>query len=356
MKQRTLFKITKLLQKTSKSQYSQYNFRLKSSKAFSKTNSSKCFSTTISTQLPSNANNEPYNIKTNYTQFSTTQKDNLSILNKYAILIEDSSNYSMKIIFPDKKFSIEINLKDDQQTLGDLHNSHRERSDIDGVLSFSFVDTEGNAIANTTKAEVLSKLPCFNICIDTGEKNYKCFNSKYLGNSDLTRKVDFEFTDNQGKELENYIFNKDFTVQESLNRSCVVKGSLSYNDILNNILQTKYGLLEEAEKSISLNKEIRYSKALNAFFYLTTIQVISLNLCTFVFLNWDIMEPITQCLTFANIIIGYYYWAFTKSDYDPEGFLKIFSSSNSVKNRKYLKNMYQERELIKKLLVKNDKI
>ena len=108
------------------------------------------------------------------------------------------------------------------------------------------------------------------------------------------------------------------------------------------------------EKNLLSNKEKRTSKLLNLFFYISTAQVVTLNLLTFVFLNWDIMEPITQCLTFANIILGYYFWALTKTSLDPPSISAYFTSKKNLFRRKYLKELSEERGSIERL-INNDK-
>ena len=74
----------------------------------------------------------------------------------------------------------------------------------------------------------------------------------------------------------------------------------------------------------------------NFYFYLTLIQTIVLNSCVFIFFSWDIMEPITQCITYMNAIAGYYYWCLSNG-----GDYEISSIINFLKNRTLFSRRYQ---------------
>lgn len=277
--------------------------------------------------------------------------DKLSELNNYSVMIENNDR-AFKIIFPDKKFSIEISPENSSQTIGDLINSHKSHSEIDGIFGFSFADLDGNLIANSSNAILITRLQGFIISIDNGEKNYHCINANYLGNKSIDVPIDIRVNDN--KNLDQLVIENNFAFKDALSREVTLGSNLTIRDLLNNIYSQKYAILNEVETDLGINKEIRYSKALNTFFYLATFQVVTLNLCTFVFLNWDIMEPITQCLTFANIIFGYYFWALTKCDYDPQGFNSVFRFKAFTLRRKYFKELYNERNMIKSILNTND--
>lgn len=273
--------------------------------------------------------------------------DKLSELNNYSVLIENTDK-AFKIIFPDKKFSIEISPENSSQTIGDLINNHKSHSEIDGVFGFSFLDLDGNLIANSSNAILLTRLQGFIISIDNGEKNYHCINANYLGNKSIDVPIDIKVNDS--KNLDKLVIENNFSFKDALSREITLGSTLTIRDLLNNIYSQKYAILNEVETELGINKEKRYSKALNTFFYLAAFQVVTLNLCTFVFLNWDIMEPITQCLTFANIIFGYYFWALTKCDYDPQGFNNVFRFKSFTLRRKYFKELYNERNMIKNIL------
>lgn len=199
---------------------------------------------------------------------------------------------------------------------------------------------------------MLIRLDEFKIDINHGERVYTCINSKYLLNNNLKTSVD-----NDNKTLNTRI-NQALKYGISLNKILSFKkqddanNHLTYENILQNYLEHKYKAHAEYHQNIENLKEKRIGKMLNLFFYTTLIQVTTLNLCTFVFFNWDIMEPITTCITYLNFIAGYYFWAFTHSDYE------IHSISQWIKEKKIFKNslnclVMEEREEIINLLDNN---
>lgn len=280
----------------------------------------------------------------------------IEVLSKFAIIIE-LRNSKPQIIFPDKKVSLLFDLSNPNQTVQDLINDYRKRSEKDNILGCMFTDIEGVPIANQTKAALLTRLPSFKIMIDNGEKIYDCINANYLGNSSLDTTISHSHIPVDIKWLNQKTIESNLTFREAIRRSSVKnEKQMTFRDILQSIYDNKYLQLNEIEGSILTNKNTRASKIINLFYYITLTQVVALNLFTFVFLNWDIMEPITQCLTFANIIVGYYFWAFTQTSLDPPSFLSYFTSKSRLHRKRIFKELSVEREQIKELLERNNRI
>lgn len=280
----------------------------------------------------------------------------IEVLSRYAIIIELSES-KPQIIFPDKKVSVIFDLSNPNMTVQDLINDYRKRSEKDNILGCMFTDTEGIPIANHSKAALLARLPSFKIMIDNGEKIYDCINANYLGNTNLDTAVSHYHVKTDIKKLNQLTIENNLTFQDALKRNINQnENQLTYRHILQSIYDNKYMQLNEIEGSILTDKKTRASKILNLFYYITLTQVVTLNLFTFVFLNWDIMEPIKQCLTFANLIVGYYFWAFTQTSLDPPSFLSYFTSKSRLHRKRVLKQLSIEREQIKELLERNNKI
>ena len=280
---------------------------------------------------------------------------NIEVLNRFAILLELKENQP-QIVFPDKKLSVKFDLAKENQTIDDLLSNYKKQAEQDNVLGCSIANNDGVVLANNTRANVLLRLPSFNIIFDNGEKTYTCLNANYLGNTDINKEINTHLKINNKDRINDLCLNKSFNFQDACNRDIHIsnKDSFTYKDLLNNIYLHKYTLMLNLEKNLLSNKEKRTSKLLNLFFYISTAQVVTLNLLTFVFLNWDIMEPITQCLTFANIILGYYFWALTKTSLDPPSISAYFTSKKNLFRRKYLKELSEERGSIERL-INNDK-
>ena len=62
------------------------------------------------------------------------------------------------------------------------------------------------------------------------------------------------------------------------------------------------------------------------------------------------MEPITQCITYINIVCGYYYWAITQNDYEMEAMIYWMRNIKAPFRRSVINSMLHEKEEIKKIL------
>jgi hypothetical protein len=224
------------------------------------------------------------------------------------------------------KHSINLHIHDENLTISQLIEKSQKKLEKESILTHSFLDCDGIEIAGATKASMLFRLNKFKISLNRGEKVYTCYNFNYLANQRLSQSAEIipnEFYDKVERDISlykipfyvSYIANKNSNAyKEMFNRK---SNNLTYKDIFDNIMNNKYFPLQTFHLRNEVDKDRRVYKALNLFFYLTLSQTILMNLCVFVFFNWDIMEPITQCITYLNIICGYYFWAYSNGgDYE----------------------------------------
>jgi len=278
----------------------------------------------------------------------------LDKINKNAVIIEDE-NYNGKIIFPDYKFDLNLNTGDVNYTIKKMIEDSRKKYEKEFVLTLTFLDEDGTPIANSTDVSMLTRMSNFQISINGGDRIYNCVNTRYLGSLKLSKPV-LTIKDNLNlNKIEKLMFQDhiSFTAAVSLT-SKRRNNNIKYSTILNDYLESKYSNLREFHSSISSRREFRIQKILNLFFYLCLSQTIALNLCTFVFFSWDFMEPITQCITFINIICGYYYWALTKGDYEIESMIQWIKSRSFLLLPALTHSMLKEIEEVKTLLKDDD--
>lgn len=261
----------------------------------------------------------------------------ISIVNKFAVL-KENKDFSKRIVFSDLKFSLEIS---ENQTLSDLASSHRKKSELDGILTMTFLDEDDIPIASNTKSTMLLRLPSFKISMDS-DRLYHCYNLNYMGNRSLDVQIK---RPHEKPGLDRLVIEEDLSYRDAFDLQHRQEPGLTFRDLLNEILYSKYHSINELESQAARTRENRLNRLLNFFFYMTFVQVLSLNLCTFVFFNWDIMEPITACLTFSNLICGYYFWVFTKCDYDPESILNYLRERTNVRRRVYRELIDERREI-----------
>jgi hypothetical protein len=229
----------------------------------------------------------------------------------------------------------------------------RKKYEKENILSVSFLDEDGSPIAHTVNASMLIRLKIFQISINWGERIYNCVNPYYLGNQKLDEEVVTKSTIIDFDNVEKLIFKDNLTFKTAMNltkKENIGKNKVVYSSILKDYLKSKYSVLNEFYQSIKEKRERRIHKFLNFFFYLCVGQVAALNLCTFVFFNWDVMEPITICITYLNIIGGYYYWAFTQTDYEMESMVFWLKNLNPMLKPALIDSMLREKEEIRKLL------
>jgi len=242
-----------------------------------------------------------------------------------------------RVVFPDYTFELQLKSYQSGYTVKNMIDDSRKAFEKERVISLKIVDDEGIDIANITETSILARLEHFFISINNGERIYKCNNLKYLGDRNLGRTSGI-YTDFRFSELQDFFQNKNLSVtdsiislnmktelfeKESINKYVSKLNSKLYK-IFEVFLKRKYSTLEEYISFHSINKEKQITKYVNLFFYLTLTQVVTLNLCTFVFFSWDIMEPITSCITWMNLIIGYYFWALTECEYEIESMTNFY--------------------------------
>lgn len=244
----------------------------------------------------------------NIKRFFTTCNKALDV-NRYALLVLDKS-YNYRIIFPDKKVSIKIHI-DESKTVQDVMTESKKSLDWDNNLGFVFTTKENEPISGVTSSYFLACKDSFKVNFDNGEKVYTVINS-----------------------INNY--------SENDNREIV-------SNIANYILNHKYDYIKEINSDLITKKSNKFSQYLSTLFKLTFLQVLTLNACTFVFFNWDIMEPITQCLTFSNLIFAYYFWTFTKNESKPESVYQFYMSKNKLTKKKQFASLLEEKDLLEEL-------
>jgi hypothetical protein len=244
-------------------------------------------------------------------------------------------------------------------TISELIDVSKKNFDRDGILTLIFLDMEGVQISGSVKASMLYRLDKFKISINRGEKVYNCYNFNYLANKKLDLNIEIfsnDFYDAIEKDMHknqlpfniSYIMNKcarkDYLHEEE---------KLTYKKLFENILSDKYFPLQKFHYKQMVEKDRRLWKFLNFYFYLTLFQTILMNSCVFVFFSWDFMEPITQCISYMNLIVGYYYWCVTNGgDYEISSisaFLKsrsLFTKNidNALKEKLELENFLNEKD------------
>jgi hypothetical protein len=281
-----------------------------------------------------------------------------SKINRNAVILENE-HYDSKIIFPDLKFDLKLNSGNKEYTIKQMLDDSRKQFQKELVMSVSFWDGEGNQIANSTATAMLARLPEFKICLDGGDRIYNCVNPYYLGNFKLDKEISNHIDLDQVEKL---IFEKNLSLNEAIklaNKNFEITPNtrkvhkIRYSSILKDYLNNKYTVLSQLHKSLQENREKRIQKFLNFFFYMCLTQTVGLNLCTFVFFNWDFMEPITTCITYLNVIFGYYFWASTSTDYEMESMVYWLRNRRGIRN--YWEYMLEERDQIKEIL-KDDEI
>jgi hypothetical protein len=230
-------------------------------------------------------------------------------VNKYALLVLDK-NYNYRIIFPDKKASIEIKTNE-SKTIQDVINDSKKTLDWDNNLGYFFTTVENEPISNISNSYFLACKDKFKINFDNGEKIYTVVNAS---NS---------YIENNNQQL--------------------------VSNIADYILNHKFIYINEMNSTIMTKRSNNFSKYLSMLFKMTLLQVLTLNACTFVFFNWDIMEPITQCLTFANLIFAYYFWTFTKNESKPESVYQFYMSKNQLLKKKQYASLLDEKGLLEEL-------
>jgi len=236
-------------------------------------------------------------------------------------------------------------------------DDHRKKFEKERVMTLKLLDEEGIDISNCTETTILSKLDHFYVSINQGEKIYKCINLTYLGNKNLGRTSEADFSFN---ELQNAYQNKCLSItdasislelkaelfqKKSLNKSISKANSKLYT-LLDSFIKNKFLNFSDYLEYYNRNKDIRIIKITNLFFYITLTQVVTLNLATFVFFSWDILEPMITLLTWCNLIVGYNYWVFTESDYEIESMIKWLRDFRILDKNMIAKRSESRNELV----------
>ena len=269
-------------------------------------------------------------------------------------MIINTQHYQSKIIFPDYKFDLNLNIADKNYTIKNLLDDSRKGYERDNILNIAFLDEEGNQIGNTTKASMLLRLDKFIISVNWGERIYNCLNPHFMGNNRLDKEVMSSEGCIDQEKLNRLIFENNLPFSAALKFSTVdVKGDkqkIKFSSILEDYIKNKYSVVSQFCQSVEEKRERRIQKMINTFFYASLIQVTTLNLCTFVFFSWDFMEPITLCISYLNIIFGYYYWALTQTDYEVEAIVYWMRNIRPIFKPSVINLMLQEKEEISSIL------
>jgi hypothetical protein len=236
-------------------------------------------------------------------------------------------------------------------TISELIEISKKNLDKDGILTIMFLDMEGLQISDSVKASMLYRLDKFKISINRGEKVYNCFNFNFLANkkldlnieilsNDFYEKIEKDMNKNELPFNISYIMNK-FARKDHLHE----EEKLTFKNLFENILNDKYFPLNKIHQRQMVEKDRHLWKFLNFYFYLTLLQTVVLNSCVFIFFSWDIMEPITQCITYLNLIAGYYYWCITNGgDYEISSITK-FIKDRSLFSKNINKALLEKQEI-----------
>ena len=138
-----------------------------------------------------------------------------SKINRNAVIIENEHYYS-KIIFPDYKFDLDLNIGNKDYTIKSMLEDSKKTFGKELVLSISFWDEEGNLIANSTQTSMLIRLPIFKICFDGGDRLYNCVNPYYLGNNKLDQEVVQSSKVIDLENVEKLLFKENLSIKSSI--------------------------------------------------------------------------------------------------------------------------------------------
>lgn len=278
----------------------------------------------------------------------------LGKINKNSLIIENE-NFESKIIFPDHKFSLNLEVGEKDLTIKSLLEKNAKVYSKEGIWSISFIDSKGDYIAQSINANLLSRLNLFQISLNGGERIYNCINYKYLGNNNINNQIkiyeseDFEaIFENMHKYGLNFSQSRQIIKDNKQTENQTTSNSLNpitYKHLFKDYIKYKYHAVTEFNKHLTERKERRIQKFLNLFFYISLVEVVAINLCTFVFFNWDVMEPITQCISYLNLITGYYFWAMTDTDYELDSMVSWMRKKRLFRNKLYDAALIEEEEI-----------
>lgn len=265
-----------------------------------------------------------------------------------------------KIVFPDFKLDLDLHVYNPSYTIKSLINDSINKFGKEKVINIEFLDSDGLKFSESVKTHLLTRLSHFQISLNFGERIYHCVNPKYLGNENLDRSAGRSFDKQFFEKVEKMMFKEDLTFCESMDISKKIfnlknpRRNVTYTSIFRDFLNSKYKAVEEFNISLRQQREKRIQKLLNFFFYLCFTQTLALNLCTFIFFNWDVMEPITTCITYLNMIVGYYYWAVTNNHYEMESMILWLRNKQSIMQKRYMTDvLLEEKKEIERMLDEN---
>lgn len=79
------------------------------------------------------------------------------------------------------------------------------------------------------------------------------------------------------------------------------------------------------------------------FFTLISFQVVAIQYGTYVFLSWDVMEPITCLLGISDAILAYGYWLYVNSSYSYETLAT--RKKDKLEQTKYYKSVIDDTDI-----------
>lgn len=264
----------------------------------------------------------------------------------------EQNDYKRKIIFEDVTFNIDIDLADKSQSIGSLLSSLDSAASKNMIYSMIITDIDGTELAKNTPTALLSRLKVFKVYINGGEKVYLVNNLNYLanGSSDIWSK---NHTEDELDAIFSYMRRYHFTFNEA--KSILnINRKKSLSSLISSIRSQKYEAIEKYLGFKAVSKQNRSQRLINTFFYAASAQIIGLNLCTFVFFSWDVMEPITACLTYANLIAGYYFSSISKHDYEFSEFGNWLNKTRS--DRSLARFVEEEKEVLDRFLIEDERV
>ena len=136
-------------------------------------------------------------------------------------------------------------------------------------------------------------------------------------------------------------------------RDSMAKHCLSINQERESLIQ-QLELVEEVlnplQKEVENAKEAGHIKSVRAGFSFVTIiilQYIASQYGTYVAFSWDIIEPITACVTLSDACLGYLFWCYSGRPWDLDSLRSFYYHKELNKNlRKHNINEEEYKQLV----------
>lgn len=156
---------------------------------------------------------------------------------------------------------------------------------------------------------------------------------------DIRRRSFAKFASSLNQEMQSWPLDKTWTKSEVslMMKDAMVTRSLSCNNHKDQLL-TELELVESALKPMEVVKEecqkiANVSATRSALLFLSALtgQFILSQYGTYYALSWDIIEPITACVTLIDMIACYSFWLWAKKPWDMVAFKEFFRERKLAK-------------------------